>query len=46
LAKTLNYSPAYNPVDKVVELYERMLKDKDARIEKLQRLLQEKAWAL
>jgi len=32
----------FNPLDKVIELYERMLKDKDAMIERLEKLLQEK----
>jgi transcriptional regulator with XRE-family HTH domain len=27
-----NYQPTFNPVDKVVELYERMLKEKDEKI--------------
>jgi transcriptional regulator with XRE-family HTH domain len=39
-AKT--YSPSFNPLDKIVELYERMLKDKSEMIEKLERLLGEK----
>ena len=41
-----NYQPSFNPLDKVVELYEskielyeRMLKDKDQMIEKLEELL-------
>jgi transcriptional regulator with XRE-family HTH domain len=32
----------FNPIDKLVELYERMLKDKNEMIEKLQKLLKEK----
>ncbi len=32
-------SPSFNPIDKVVELYERMLRDKDIMIEKLEELL-------
>jgi len=32
----VNYYPSFNPVDKVVELYERMLKEKNELIEKLQ----------
>jgi transcriptional regulator with XRE-family HTH domain len=32
----------FNPVDKVVELYERMLKEKNEMIERLERLLGEK----
>ena len=31
----INYQPTFNPIDKVIELYERMLKEKDALIEKL-----------
>jgi transcriptional regulator with XRE-family HTH domain len=45
-AKSLNYSPTFNPLDKVVqlydekiELYERMLKDKTDMIEKLEQML-------
>ena len=30
-----NYQPTFNPVDKVVELYERLLKEKDQIIERL-----------
>lgn len=36
---SVNYYPTFNSIDKLVELYERMLKEKDAIIEKL---LQEK----
>ena len=36
----INYYPTFNPIDKVIELYERMLKDKDAMIEELKRLMQ------
>ena len=31
----INYQPTFNPIDKIVELYERMLKEKDQLIEKL-----------
>jgi transcriptional regulator with XRE-family HTH domain len=41
-AKSLNYSPTFNPLDKVVELYERMLKDKTEMIEKLEQMLLQK----
>jgi hypothetical protein len=34
-----NYNCTFNPIDKVVELYERMLKDKEAMIEELKKLL-------
>jgi hypothetical protein len=33
------YKPSFNPVDKVVELYERLLKEKDAEIEALKKQL-------
>lgn len=32
---TVNHNPTFNPLDKVVELYERMLKEKNELIEKL-----------
>ncbi|HEV7329670.1 MAG TPA: helix-turn-helix transcriptional regulator [Flavisolibacter sp.] len=38
----INYYPTFNPVDKVVELYERMLKDRDNLIESLQKIIAEK----
>ena len=38
----INYYPTFNPVDKIVELYERMLKDKNEMIEKLEGLLKNK----
>lgn len=34
-ANNLNYQCSFNPIDKVVELYERMLHEKDELIEKL-----------
>jgi len=34
-AGSVFYNPAFNPIDKVVELYERMLKEKNELIEKL-----------
>ncbi len=37
-----NYQPTFNPVDKVVELYERLLKEKDAEIEDLKKQVGEK----
>jgi len=36
------FNSAFNPIDKVVELYERMLKDKSEMIEKLEGLLKNK----
>ena len=34
-AGSVFYNPAFNPIDKIVELYERMLKEKNELIEKL-----------
>jgi len=34
-----NYYPSFNPVDKMVELYERMLQQQKEMIEKLERLI-------
>lgn len=31
-----HYSPTFNPLDKIVELYERLLKEKDNRISQLE----------
>jgi len=36
------YQPSFNPVDKVVELYERLLKEKGVRIEALKKQVSEK----
>ena len=41
-SSALNYQPTFNPIDKVVELYERMLKDKNEMIDRLEALLKEK----
>ncbi|PSK89888.1 helix-turn-helix domain-containing protein [Taibaiella chishuiensis] len=37
-----NYQPSFNPVDKMVELYERMLQQQKEMIEKLERLIEGK----
>ncbi|MDE5488081.1 helix-turn-helix domain-containing protein [Elizabethkingia meningoseptica] len=34
-----NYQPSFNPVDKMVELYERMLQQQKEMIEKLEKLI-------
>jgi transcriptional regulator with XRE-family HTH domain len=34
-----HYSPTFNPLDKIVELYERLLKEKDYKISQLEQLL-------
>ena len=41
-SSALNYQPTFNFIDKVVELYERMLKDKAEMIDKLEALLKER----
>lgn len=41
-ANNVNYHCTFNPLDKVVELYERMLKDKNEMIEKLESLFRER----
>jgi transcriptional regulator with XRE-family HTH domain len=33
-----NYQPTFNPIDKIVELYERLLKEKDEQIDKLKKV--------
>jgi transcriptional regulator with XRE-family HTH domain len=38
----VNYHCTFNPLDKMVELYERMLKDKSDMIDKLQKMIAEK----
>ncbi len=38
-----NHNCTFNPIDKIVELYERMLKDKSDTIEKLEGFLSDKA---
>lgn len=37
-----NIQCTFNPIDKMVELYERMLKEKDEMINRLEKLIQEK----
>jgi len=34
-ASAMNYYPSFNPLDKVIELYERMLQEKNEEIQKL-----------
>lgn len=41
-AGTANYHCTFNPIDKMVELYERMLQQQREMIEKLKRLIQGK----
>ena len=36
----VHYTPSFNPLDKIIELYERMLKEKDDLIEELKKLKQ------
>ncbi|HRB71193.1 MAG TPA: helix-turn-helix transcriptional regulator [Flavobacterium sp.] len=37
-----NYQPSFNPLDKMVELYERMLQQQQEMIEKLEKLIEGK----
>ncbi len=37
-----SYQPTFNPIDKMVELYERMLEQQKEMIEKLERLIEKK----
>jgi len=39
---TINYQCTIDPIDKMIQLYERMLKEKDEKIELLQKLLEKK----
>ena len=39
---SVNYYCSFNPIEKIIELYERMIKDKDQMIERLERLLGER----
>ncbi len=41
-ASVINNSPNFNPLDKMVELYERMLQQQREMIEKLERLIEKK----
>jgi transcriptional regulator with XRE-family HTH domain len=41
-AAVFNHYPTFNPIDKIIELYERMLKDKTDMIEKLEQMLLQK----
>jgi transcriptional regulator with XRE-family HTH domain len=42
VASGFNYQPSFNPVDKMVELYERMLEQQKEMIEKLEKLIHKK----
>jgi transcriptional regulator with XRE-family HTH domain len=37
-----NFQPSFNPIDKLIELYERMLQQQREMIEKLERLIEKK----
>jgi len=39
-----NYTPTFNPLDKVVELYERLLQSEREKVEMLQKTLEEKTY--
>ncbi|MGN6602750.1 MAG: helix-turn-helix domain-containing protein [Ginsengibacter sp.] len=38
----INYYPTFNPIDKIVELYEALLKSEKEKVEMLQKMLDEK----
>lgn len=40
VAAGFTYQPTFNPIDKMIELYERMLKQQQEMIEKLERLIE------
>ncbi|HMR81961.1 MAG TPA: helix-turn-helix transcriptional regulator [Niabella sp.] len=42
VASGFSYQPSFNPIDKMVELYERMLQQQKEMIEKLQELIEKK----
>ncbi|MGC4058040.1 MAG: helix-turn-helix transcriptional regulator [Chitinophagaceae bacterium] len=42
VASGFNYQPNFNPLDKMVELYERMLQQQQEMIDRLERLIQSK----
>lgn len=41
-SSTTNYSPTFNPIDRVAELYERLLKAEQEKVELLQEVLRDK----
>ncbi len=42
IASTLNYQCSFNPIDKMVDLYERMLEQQKEMIDKLEKIIKEK----
>ena len=38
-----NYKPTFNPIDKIIELYEALVKSEKEKVEMLERLLNEKS---
>ncbi|HBL77388.1 MAG: transcriptional regulator [Bacteroidetes bacterium GWF2_42_66] len=42
MASALNYQCSFNPIDKMVELYERMIQQQKEMIERLEKLIKEK----
>lgn len=42
VASGFSYQPSFNPIDKMVELYERMLQQQKEMIDKLEKLIQDK----
>ena len=42
VASGFNYQPSFNPIDKMVELYERMIQQQKEMIEKLEKIIERK----
>jgi len=42
VASGFSFQPSFNPIDKMIELYERMLLQQKEMIEKLERLMEKK----
>jgi len=42
VASGFSYQPSFNPIDKIVELYERMIQQQKEMIDKLEKLMQNK----
>jgi len=42
IASSVNYQPTFNPIDKIVELYEALVKSEKEKVELLQKLLDKK----
>jgi len=41
-ASSVNYQPTFNPIDKIVELYDALVKSEKEKVELLERILNER----